>query len=51
MPACEECGMAYTSQLAAAECAEFDRAEDERVRQAVKRASRHACPYELQEED
>lgn len=43
--------MLYSSPLAAAECAEMDRAEDERVRQAVRRASRHACPYEVQEED
>lgn len=50
MPTCEECGLLYSSPLAAAECAEFDRAEDARVRQAVKRATRHTCPYEVQED-
>ena len=38
MPNCDQCGQRYTSMLAAAECADFDREEERRTREALRHA-------------
>lgn len=48
---CEECGMPYGSPLAAAECAEMDRAEEARLQRALRGVRTHSCPHQVPDDD